>query len=186
MLQRNKGHVVTIASAAGLIGVNGLVDYCTSKFADVGFDESLRQEIAVMGKDGVKTTCICPFYINTGMFTGVKTRWVCWNLKENLNDLHYFTAFSSFTGFPPSCQLSNQSMLWIRLWMPFWPMSPFSLFHGSCMFCLPLKSKNSSLSCALSRLGFKYPQLSFIELISLLLQHPACEVHYIAESFLWS
>ncbi|ELT99901.1 hypothetical protein CAPTEDRAFT_124216 [Capitella teleta] len=74
MLQRNKGHIVSLASAAGLIGVNSLVDYCTSKFGAVGFDESIRQEIAVAGKDGVKTTCICPFYINTGMFAGVSTR----------------------------------------------------------------------------------------------------------------
>lgn len=74
MLKKNHGHVVTIASSAGLIGVNGLADYCASKFAAVGFDESLRFELEVMGKDGVHTTVVCPYYINTGMFEGVKTR----------------------------------------------------------------------------------------------------------------
>jgi all-trans-retinol dehydrogenase (NAD+) len=32
MIQENKGHIVTIASAAGLSGQPGLVDYCASKF----------------------------------------------------------------------------------------------------------------------------------------------------------
>jgi all-trans-retinol dehydrogenase (NAD+) len=73
MLERNSGHIVTIASAAGLIGVQGLADYCASKFAAVGFDESLRMELRRM-KSAVKTTVICPFFIDTGMFAGVKTR----------------------------------------------------------------------------------------------------------------
>ena len=47
MLQRNRGHVVSIASSAGFFGVTGLADYCASKFAAVGFDESLRNEIHV-------------------------------------------------------------------------------------------------------------------------------------------
>jgi all-trans-retinol dehydrogenase (NAD+) len=74
MLKRNHGHVVTVASAAGITGVNGLVDYCASKFAAVGFDESLRAELDSLGKHGVRTTVVCPFYISTGMFDGVTTR----------------------------------------------------------------------------------------------------------------
>jgi len=74
MLARNSGHIVTVASCAGLVGVSGLADYCASKFGAVGFDESIRMEIKKLGKNGVKTTVICPYYINTGMFEGVKTR----------------------------------------------------------------------------------------------------------------
>jgi len=74
MLARNHGHIVTIASAAGLFGTNGLVDYCASKFAAVGFDETLRAELWVQKKTGVHTTVVCPFYISTGMFEGAKTR----------------------------------------------------------------------------------------------------------------
>jgi all-trans-retinol dehydrogenase (NAD+) len=73
MLERDTGHIVTIASAAGLIGVRGLGDYCASKFAVFGFDESLRMELRRL-KSRVKTTVVCPFFIDTGMFTGVKTR----------------------------------------------------------------------------------------------------------------
>ncbi len=73
MIARNAGHVVTVASAGGLIGTARLADYCASKFAAVGFDESIRAELK-QSAPGVKTTVICPFYINTGMFAGVKTR----------------------------------------------------------------------------------------------------------------
>jgi all-trans-retinol dehydrogenase (NAD+) len=73
MIERNHGHVVTIASAAGIIGVAKLADYSASKFAAVGFDESLRGELKRIAP-AVQTTVICPFYIDTGMFKGVKTR----------------------------------------------------------------------------------------------------------------
>lgn len=73
MLERNRGHIVTIASAAGLIGVRGLADYSAGKFAAVGFDESLRMELRRL-KSAVRTTVVCPYFIDTGMFEGVKTR----------------------------------------------------------------------------------------------------------------
>ena len=41
MLKLNKGHIVSISSLAGLVGVPGLGDYCGSKFAAFGIDESL-------------------------------------------------------------------------------------------------------------------------------------------------
>jgi all-trans-retinol dehydrogenase (NAD+) len=73
MMRRNSGHIVTIASAAGIVGTSRLVDYCSSKHAAVGFDESLRLELRRLGSR-IRTTVVCPFYITTGMFTGVKTR----------------------------------------------------------------------------------------------------------------
>jgi all-trans-retinol dehydrogenase (NAD+) len=50
-----------------------LVDYCASKFAAVGLAESLAHELHAHGADYVKSTLVCPFYINTGMFDGVTT-----------------------------------------------------------------------------------------------------------------
>jgi all-trans-retinol dehydrogenase (NAD+) len=47
MFKKERGHIVTIASVAGIIGSNRLVDYCASKFAAVGFHESLETEIRV-------------------------------------------------------------------------------------------------------------------------------------------
>ncbi|KAA0723866.1 Epidermal retinol dehydrogenase 2 [Triplophysa tibetana] len=75
MIAANHGHLVSIASSAGLIGVNGLADYCASKFAAVGFAESMALELLASGCDGVKTTIVCPFFINTGMFEGANTKW---------------------------------------------------------------------------------------------------------------
>ncbi|XP_072525329.1 short chain dehydrogenase/reductase family 16C, member 5a [Salminus brasiliensis] len=75
MTEKNHGHLVCIASSAGLIGVNGLADYCSSKFAAVGFAESVALELIATGKDGIKTTIVCPYFINTGMFNGCGTKW---------------------------------------------------------------------------------------------------------------
>ncbi|KAJ8277655.1 hypothetical protein GJAV_G00078140 [Gymnothorax javanicus] len=75
MMASNHGHLVSIASSAGLIGVNGLADYCASKFAAVGFAESVALELLATGKDGIKTTIVCPFVIDTGMFDGCNSKW---------------------------------------------------------------------------------------------------------------
>lgn len=70
MLENNRGHIVTIASMAGYVGIARLVDYCASKHAAVGFDESLRVELEARGKScKVRTTCVSPYFIRaTGMF----------------------------------------------------------------------------------------------------------------------
>lgn len=73
MAKRNRGHVVTIASAGGLCGVSKLTDYCASKFGAVGFDEALRLELRRQ-RLAIQTTVVCPFYVRTGMFEGVRTR----------------------------------------------------------------------------------------------------------------
>ncbi|MGN7149131.1 SDR family oxidoreductase [Arthrobacter sp. SAFR-179] len=74
MANRRRGTVVTIASAAGLVGVARQTDYSASKFAAFGFNESLRAELRA-GRTGVNTLVVCPYYIDTGMFDGVQTRW---------------------------------------------------------------------------------------------------------------
>ncbi len=73
MQAADSGHVVTIASAAGIVGVARLADYSATKFACFGLDEALRNELRRSGS-AVRTTVVCPYYINTGMFAGVKTR----------------------------------------------------------------------------------------------------------------
>jgi short-subunit dehydrogenase len=49
-----------------------LSDYCASKFADVGFSESLRRELKSCGHRKITVTCVCPYVIATGMFKGFK------------------------------------------------------------------------------------------------------------------
>jgi len=72
MLERDTGRVVTIASAAGLAGSSKLTDYSGSKFAAAGFMESLRAELRDMASS-VSCLTVYSFYINTGMFDGVKS-----------------------------------------------------------------------------------------------------------------
>ncbi|XP_036292858.1 epidermal retinol dehydrogenase 2 isoform X2 [Pipistrellus kuhlii] len=73
MIANAHGHLVCIASSAGLVGVNGLADYCASKFAAVGFAESVLMELFAQKIKGIKTTIVCPFFIKTGMFEGCTT-----------------------------------------------------------------------------------------------------------------
>ncbi|KAL0118164.1 hypothetical protein PUN28_009081 [Cardiocondyla obscurior] len=76
MLESNKGHIVSVASLAGQCGVPKLVDYCTSKYAAMGFDEALRMELEYEGYK-INTTVVCPYFIrSTGMFESVKSRYV--------------------------------------------------------------------------------------------------------------
>lgn len=75
MLEKDHGHIICIASMAGYVGIPKLIDYCSSKFAAVGFDEALRLELEMLGADGVHTTVICPYFIQaTGMFDDVNSR----------------------------------------------------------------------------------------------------------------
>ena len=72
MIKRNAGHIVNISSSAGLQGFPRAADYNASKFAEVGFTEALRLELKKLGVNGVKTTLVCPYVIDTGMFKGFK------------------------------------------------------------------------------------------------------------------
>jgi len=69
MMEKNHGHIVTIASIAGYGGSPKLVDYCASKFGAVGLAETLSIELGYEAP-GVKTTSVCPWFIKTGMFEG--------------------------------------------------------------------------------------------------------------------
>ena len=73
MIKDNSGHIVTVASAGGIIGSARLADYSASKFAAFGFDEALRAEFK-KHKQNIYTTVVCPYFINTEMFAGVRTR----------------------------------------------------------------------------------------------------------------
>ncbi|RWS16493.1 epidermal retinol dehydrogenase 2-like isoform X1 [Dinothrombium tinctorium] len=72
MMKANHGHIVTISSIAGITGTERLSDYCASKFANIGLEESLRYELENQGLTGIHTTLVCPYFINTGLFDGVK------------------------------------------------------------------------------------------------------------------
>ncbi|MDT5221126.1 MAG: all-trans-retinol dehydrogenase [Mycobacterium sp.] len=64
--------VVNIASSAGLNAIPRMAAYSASKWAAIGFSDSVRLELEQAGHEQVKVTTVCPTYINTGMFDGAK------------------------------------------------------------------------------------------------------------------
>jgi len=73
MLLRNAGHICNIASSGGLVANPKMSVYAASKWSLIGWSESLRLEMLKLEKN-VKVTTIMPYYINTGMFDGVKSK----------------------------------------------------------------------------------------------------------------
>ncbi len=71
MMDANSGHIINITSAVGLTPNPGMTVYAASKWAAVGWAESLRLEIENT-HPGVKFLNVMPSYIDTGMFDGVK------------------------------------------------------------------------------------------------------------------
>ena len=73
MIRRNRGHVCTIASAGGMLSNPKMSVYAASKWGAIGWSDSVRIELQDMNSD-VHVTTVAPYYINTGMFDGVKSR----------------------------------------------------------------------------------------------------------------
>ena len=65
-------NIVNIASASGYLGLPYGTSYASSKWAVIGFSESLRLELIERDITNMHVTTVCPSYINTGMFSGVE------------------------------------------------------------------------------------------------------------------
>jgi NAD(P)-dependent dehydrogenase (short-subunit alcohol dehydrogenase family) len=67
MRERRSGHVITISSMSGTVGVAGSSIYSASKFAIEGWMEGLRQEVAPFG---IAATIVEPGYFKTDFLDG--------------------------------------------------------------------------------------------------------------------
>ena len=65
LLKQRSGHIVNVASVAGSIGIPGMAAYCASKFAMLGFSESLFHELK---GTGVGVTVVSPIMVRTNFF----------------------------------------------------------------------------------------------------------------------
>jgi short-subunit dehydrogenase len=74
--------VINLASSAGLNAVPRLAVYAGSKWAAVGWSDSVRLELEQAGHKHVRITTVCPTYINTGMFDGAKGIFLTPMLKQ--------------------------------------------------------------------------------------------------------
>lgn len=124
MLKRNRGHVCTIASAGGMISNPKMSVYAASKWGVIGWSDSVRIELQEMKSD-VHFTTIAPYYINTGMFDGVKSR-IIPVLKPEYVAKRVIRAIEknkAFRGIPFGFHF-------IRFWQAILPTRVFDFFFG--------------------------------------------------------
>ena len=69
MLPRRTGHIVNVASMAGVLYAPGAATYVGTKHAVLGFTETARLEYAA---SGVEFTAILPAFVNTELTAGTK------------------------------------------------------------------------------------------------------------------
>jgi len=65
MVKQRSGHIVNVASTAGLVAFPICTPYSTTKHAVVGLSSSLREEAREFG---VKVSAVCPGFIKTNIF----------------------------------------------------------------------------------------------------------------------
>lgn len=124
MLKRNRGHVCTIASAGGMISNPKMSVYAASKWGVIGWSDSVRIELQEMKSD-VHFTTVAPYYINTGMFDGVKSR-IIPILKPEYVAKRVIRAIErnkAFRGIPFGFHF-------IRFWQAILPTRVFDFFFG--------------------------------------------------------
>ncbi|MCX7987918.1 MAG: SDR family oxidoreductase [Thermodesulfovibrio sp.] len=73
MIKERKGHIVNISSVAGRIGIPGWSVYCATKWAVVGFSESIRKELL---KYNIKVTVIEPGVVKTDWGENMSEEWI--------------------------------------------------------------------------------------------------------------
>ena len=124
MLARNKGHLCNIASAAGMISNPKMSVYVASKWAVIGWSDSVRIELKESGKD-VHVTTVAPYYINTGMFDGVTSRIfpILDPERTARKILHAIETDRDFKGIP-------WGFHFIRFWQGLLPTSWFDVIFG--------------------------------------------------------
>ena len=124
MLRRGVGHICNITSAGGMLGNPRMAVYGASKWAAIGWSDSVRIELQEQ-KSPVRVTTITPYYINTGMFDGVKSR-IIPILKPEYVSKRIIRAIERnliFRGIP-------FGLHFIRFWQFILPIPVFDFFFG--------------------------------------------------------
>ena len=127
MLQRNCGHICNIASAGGMLSNPRMSVYAASKWAAIGWSDSVRIELQNM-KSKVHVTTVAPYFISTGMFTGIKSP-IIPILKPEYVAKRVIRAIernTSFRGIPFGFHF-------IRFWQFILPTRVFDWFFGEVM-----------------------------------------------------
>lgn len=70
MTKRRSGHIINIASMAGMLAVPGQALYAGTKFGVLGLSTALADEFA---PQGVEVSCVMPTFTNTELISGTTT-----------------------------------------------------------------------------------------------------------------
>ena len=124
MLERNVGHICNITSAGGMLGNPRMAVYGASKWAAIGWSDSVRIELQEQ-KSKVRVTTVAPYYINTGMFDGVKSPIIPILNPENTAKkiIRAVEKNRIFRGIP-------FGLHFIRFWQFILPIPVFDFFFG--------------------------------------------------------
>ena len=124
MLQRNCGHICNIASAGGMLGNPKMSVYGASKWAVIGWSESMRIELQ-QKHSNVHVTTVAPYFISTGMFKGVRSIFPI--LKHEHTAKKIIRAIERntlFAGIPFGYHF-------IRFWQAILPLRVFDIIFGT-------------------------------------------------------
>ena len=127
MIERNSGHVCNITSAGGMLSNPRMSVYAASKWGAIGWSDSVRIELQ-NAKSNVHFTTVAPYFINTGMFNGVKSP-IIPVLKPEYVAKRIIKAIErnrSFRGIPFGFHF-------IRFWQFVLPTRVFDWFFGEVM-----------------------------------------------------
>ncbi len=126
MIARGSGHICNIASAGGLISNPRMSVYGASKWAVIGWSDSLRIELSE-ARSKVRVTTVAPYYINTGMFDGVRSRIIPILDPERTSRkiIRAIERNSDFRGIPFGFHF-------IRLMQGIFPTVVFDFLFGKC------------------------------------------------------
>ncbi len=126
MIARNSGHICNIASAAGMLSLPKMSVYAASKWAVIGWSDSVRIELQQM-HSAVRVTTVAPYFINTGMFDGVRSRLfpILDPERTALKIVRAIERNRDFRGLPFGFHF-------IRFWQGVLPVAPFDFIFGKC------------------------------------------------------
>jgi all-trans-retinol dehydrogenase (NAD+) len=125
LIAQSESTLVNIASASALLPLPWGTSYAASKWAVLGFTESLREELRIQDHRHIQVLAICPSYIATGMFSGAKPARGTWMLQPD----------RVATAVVRAIQKRRQMVLlpWTARWLHrFGRLLPRTMYHWFC------------------------------------------------------
>ncbi|MBU0712808.1 SDR family oxidoreductase [bacterium] len=120
MIKQGNGHIINVASFAGLMPGGLMTSYSASKHAAVGFTLNLRSEAK---QYGIRVTALCPGYLETPMHASAinLTDYVIEHDKEYRQKKHHYPTPEDCINHMMRGILKNKSIVVSpRIQIPFW------------------------------------------------------------------